>query len=61
MNARLDRDFGLAIGFGIAGGVAVGAGVAGIVTAPREQKQRVGASPWFGAHSAGLSLTIVGE
>ncbi|MBM4359127.1 MAG: tetratricopeptide repeat protein [Deltaproteobacteria bacterium] len=60
-NARLDRDFGLALGLGIGGGLALGAGIVGLVvstggseTASATVAPRV--TPWVGPGIAGLAF-----
>lgn len=62
-NARLDRDFGLALGLGLGGGLAVGAGIVGLIVSSRggEDEGRVGASslrPWVGLNRVGFELEL---
>jgi len=59
-NARLDRDFALALGLGIGGGLAVGASVIGLATASGSSP-RASYTPWLGPRTAGLSATWVFE
>lgn len=62
MNARKDRDIGLAIGLGSAGVIALGVSIVGIVqasTAPSSASSRprwLSAGAWFGPSSGGGSV-----
>lgn len=59
-NARLQRDFALAIGLGIGAGVALGTGIIGLATSS-ETSTSAHFSPWFGFRSAGIGMSMVFE
>jgi hypothetical protein len=57
-NTTLTRDFGLGLGFAIAGGAGIVAGVLGIATAPRASKGVArGAhwTPWLAGRAGGVA------
>jgi hypothetical protein len=62
-NARLDRDFGLALGLGIGGGLALGAGILGLVVPSNSDAAPATGSaprvtPWIGPRVAGVAVEM---